>query len=100
MYAKGLGIEKNDDEAVKWYRRSAENGYAYGQRNLAYKYSLGEGVELDNVEAYAWASVASTNGYKTAEKLRDDLAQKLSEDELTVAQQKATKYLADYSSHK
>ena len=30
MYAKGKEVPKNDAEAVRWFRKSAEQGYALG----------------------------------------------------------------------
>ena len=32
MYSKGLGVPENDAEAVKWYRKAAEQGFAPGQK--------------------------------------------------------------------
>ena len=31
MYAKGEGVRQDYKEAVKWFRKSAEQGYAVGQ---------------------------------------------------------------------
>ena len=41
---KGIGIEKNEIEAVKWYKLSAEQGYCYAQNNLGCCYDKGLGV--------------------------------------------------------
>jgi len=34
MYSQGQGVARNDAEAVKWYCKAADQGYALGQRNL------------------------------------------------------------------
>ncbi len=59
-YRDGEGVPQDDAEAVKWFRRAAEQGYAYAQRNLGRMYLFGKGVSEDFVEAYAWISVAAT----------------------------------------
>ena len=39
---------KDDAEAVKWYRKSAEQGFAFAQRNLGVHYAVGSGVAQDH----------------------------------------------------
>lgn len=41
-------------EAVRWYRKSAEQGNANAQYNLACCYESGQGVTQDNTEAVKW----------------------------------------------
>jgi len=42
-YAKGEGVPKDDAEAVKWYRKAAEQGHSGGQHILRFAYkSLGD----------------------------------------------------------
>ena len=47
-YNMGTGVEKDYDEAVKWYRKAAEQGHAPGQSRLGKMYYLGYGVEKDS----------------------------------------------------
>jgi TPR repeat protein len=47
----GLGVAKNQVEAVKWYRKAAGQGNAAAQCNLGYCYDNGEGVAKDQIEA-------------------------------------------------
>ena len=35
LYAEGVGIEKDETEAVKWYRMAAEQGIAVAEEALA-----------------------------------------------------------------
>src|ERR1700674_677317 len=39
-----LGVAKDQLEAVKWYRKAADNGNAWAQGNLGACYDKGEGV--------------------------------------------------------
>ena len=39
----GKGVSQNYEEAVKWYRKVAEQDYARGQCNLGYMYESGRG---------------------------------------------------------
>jgi len=32
MYRHGLGVNKNDDEAIKWYRKAAQQGHVRAQK--------------------------------------------------------------------
>ena len=41
MYDYGLGIPEDDEEALRWYRKSADQGHADGQLSLAGVYELG-----------------------------------------------------------
>ena len=51
MYANGKGVPQDYAEAVKWYRRAAEQGDAYAQNNLGLMYANGKGVPQDYAEA-------------------------------------------------
>lgn len=53
-YKEGEGVVKNYEEAVKWYRKAAEQGYAGAQNNLAVMYEKGLGVPKDDSEAAKW----------------------------------------------
>ena len=41
MYENGLGVPKDYDEAVKWYRLAAAQGDALAQNNLGWMYDNG-----------------------------------------------------------
>jgi uncharacterized protein len=42
MYATGEGVPKDDAEAVKWFRKAAEQGHAKAQFNLGAMYDNGQ----------------------------------------------------------
>jgi TPR repeat protein len=51
MYEDGEGVGQSHEEAVKWYTKSAEQGYAMAQYNLALNYYNGKGVGQSHEEA-------------------------------------------------
>lgn len=57
LYAAGWGVEKNQDEALRWYREAAERGDRRAQYNLAAAYFEGDGVSVDYGAAYFWLKV-------------------------------------------
>lgn len=61
-YMEGYYIEKDEYEAVKWYRKAAEQGHSGAQNNLGVCYSNGDGVEKDEKEAAKWYRKAAEQG--------------------------------------
>jgi hypothetical protein len=59
MYETGLGVSVDYAEAVKWYRKAADQGDKAAQSKLAVAYENGTGVERDYVEAYMWWSLST-----------------------------------------
>ena len=59
MYQAGRGVPRDDQLAVQWYRKAAEQGNATGQVNLGWMYKQGRGVPKNYVYAYMWMSIAS-----------------------------------------
>ncbi|WP_419591592.1 tetratricopeptide repeat protein, partial [Thiolapillus sp.] len=67
MYAEGQGVRQDLKEAVKWYRRAAEQGYALAQYNLGLMYANGRGVRQDFKEAVKWYQKAAEQGLPKAQ---------------------------------
>lgn len=65
--AGGGGVAENPFEAVKWYRKAAEQGHPRAQRNLGACYEAGRGVIADPVEAARWYRAAAQQGDAFAE---------------------------------
>ena len=65
MYADGLGLPKDEAEAVKWYRMAAEQGQANAQDNLGFAYAKGLGVPKDEAKAVKWCRMAAEQGGST-----------------------------------
>jgi len=62
MYERGIGVDKNEKEAIAWYRKSAEQGNALAQYNLAVLYEHGRGTAVDFAQANRWYRKASVQG--------------------------------------
>jgi TPR repeat protein len=58
MYSHGQGVPQNYAEAVKWYRKGADQGNAHAQTFLGIMYRDGQGVPQDYVEAHKWFNLA------------------------------------------
>ena len=64
MYYLGLGREKMILEAIKWYIKSADQGYGVASNNLAGIYLCGgDGVAADRTEAEKWFQKAREQGF-------------------------------------
>ena len=87
MYAKGEGVPEDDAEAMKWFRKAAEQGDATGQYNLGVMYANGEGVPEDYVLAYAWWNLAAARGHKKADEAKDTLRLRMTADQIARAQE-------------
>lgn len=61
-YQKGIGVSKDDAEAVRWYRLAAEQGLANAQNNMGWMYHNGLGVIQDDAEAVKWYRLAAEQG--------------------------------------
>jgi len=66
-YHEGNEVLKDDVEAVKWYRKAAEQGHAGAQNSLGLRYSRGEGVNMNQTEAVKWYRMAAEQGYARAQ---------------------------------
>ena len=62
LYRDGRGVARDDAEAVRWFRRAAEQGHNDGQNNLGRMYSNGRGVRRDRVEVVGWYRRAAEQG--------------------------------------
>ena len=63
MYGTGRGVTQDYGEAVRWYRRAAEQGHVSGQYNLGFMYGNGRGVVQDDTEAVRWYRRAAEQGH-------------------------------------
>jgi len=54
-------------QAVKWFRKAAEQGNAFAQFNLGQIYTQGKGVPQDYAEAVKWWRKAAEQGYAGAQ---------------------------------
>ena len=66
-YQNGIGVAKDDAEAVSWYRKAADQGHANAQDNLGWMYQNGLGVEQNYIEAVSWYRTAADQGHANAQ---------------------------------
>ena len=67
MYNRGVGVTKNNKEAVKWFSKIAEKGDPWAQFNLALIYEKGEGIEINITEAKKWYTMSAEQGNARAQ---------------------------------
>ena len=67
MYAEGKGVPQDYQEAVKWYRLAAAQGYAPAEYSLGVAYEKGQGVAQDYREAVKWYRLAAARGNELAQ---------------------------------
>ena len=97
MYDDGEGVLQDYKEAVSWFRKAAEQGNYAAQYELGKMYKAGEGVPRDNVQAHMWYNIASANGNELAGESRDEIALKMTAEEIAEAQAMARDCMAsDY----
>ncbi|MDR1923824.1 MAG: sel1 repeat family protein [Planctomycetaceae bacterium] len=66
-YFHGIGVDKDEKEAVTWWRKAAEQNYAAAQYWLGYCYAHGTGVSKDEKEAVTWVRKAAEQNYAAAQ---------------------------------
>jgi len=83
-------------EAVRWYRKAADQGDAGAQINLSGMYERGDGVPQDYVQAHLWinlaASRASGETRSNGPRSRDRLARKMTAQQIAEAQRLAREW--------
>lgn len=63
LYENGMGVERNVEEAAKWYKAAAEQGHAESQYNIGVAYEKGEGTAANPEQAEIWYRKAAEQGY-------------------------------------
>jgi TPR repeat protein len=67
LLSDGRAMPKDDVKAFDWYRRSAEQGHAPAQFNIASAYFFGRGVPPDTTKAIEWYRKAADQGFAQAQ---------------------------------
>lgn len=89
MHAKGKGVPQNHKVGAKWYMLGAKQGNGRAQFYLGMAYAKGEGVPQDYILSYMWSDIAATNKARSAPKIRDRAAKKMSSADIAKAQKLA-----------
>lgn len=66
-YQNGIGVAKDNAEAVRWYKKAADKGNANAQDNLGWMYQNGFGVNQNYSEAVSWYEKAASQGHANAQ---------------------------------
>ena len=77
-YQNGIGVAKNAENAIAWYKKAAEQGDAEAQCALGEFYYQAFGVEKNEKEARRWYEAAATQGNATAQYMTGRLYAELS----------------------
>ena len=86
-----MGVPENDAEAVKWFRKAADQGDAGSV--LRPMYDKGDGVPQDSIRAYVWWSMAQKQGDIDAANDIEILKSRMSQQQIAEAQALAAQVL-------
>jgi eukaryotic-like serine/threonine-protein kinase len=68
LYAVGAdGVPQDNDEAVVWFQKAANQGLAKAQKNLGDMYFFGRGQDRDYKQAMVWFSKAADQNFADAQ---------------------------------
>ena len=93
MYGNGQGVSQDYKEAVRWYRKAADQGDADAQSLLGLMYGDGTGVLNDNVTAHMWFNIAGANGSKTGADNRVIIEKNMTPAQIAEAQKLAREWM-------
>jgi uncharacterized protein len=95
MYEFGKSVPQNYTEALKWYRKAADQGDVDAQLSLGLMYDKGEGAPQNYVQAHMWFNLAAANPasekeeHEDAARNRDLVARKMTPAQIAEAQKLA-----------
>jgi clan AA aspartic protease (TIGR02281 family) len=96
-YRNGQGEPQDYAQALIWFRKAADQGNADAQGTLGAMYANGLGVRQDYVRAHMWLNLAAARPddatRQMAVKARDDVAVKMTPDQIVEAQRMASEWM-------
>ncbi len=92
MCRQGLGGPQDFEEALRWFRRAAEQGNGGAQNHLGLMYFEGDGIAKDEIEAYKWAYLSAQQGVEQAILAVDFLEHQLKPDQIREAKRLAKEW--------
>ncbi len=96
MYFKGRGVPQDSTEAMKWYRKAAEQSNVNAQFHLGHLLRLGRGVPRNFVQAYKWFSLGAARGHSRAILGRKLVAIRMTPAQIAEAQKLAREWMAKH----
>ena len=92
----GDGVPQDYSKAVKWFSMAAEQGHRIAQCNLGTMYKEGQGLVQDYIQAHKFFNLAASNlkgeERETAVKSRDEVAEKMTPEQVAEAQRLAVEW--------
>ena len=92
FYFGNLGVAEDHAEAVKWYRKAAEQNLALAQYNLGLCYVNGDGVAKNYVEGYKWWRLAAAQRQENAKEAMTVLENVMSREQIAEGQKLARNF--------
>ncbi len=97
IYLNGKGVPVDFEKAQEWFMLAAKNGDMDAHFNLGMMLVNGDGVPQDLVEAASWFIVVKEIDPTRERGILDTLYPVLTEEELTLAQQKANEWMSEHA---
>lgn len=86
LYVEGQGVARDYAQALKWYQAAARQNYAPAQYNLGIMcFQGGQGLDKDLAMAYVWFSRAADQGDGDAQRMCDQVAARLTDEQRSQA---------------
>jgi TPR repeat protein len=68
-YRDGIGLDRDEREALVWFQRAANLGNLWAMRNIGALYEHGQGVAKDCRKARDWYMKAAVSDHTDARKM-------------------------------
>ena len=101
LYLGGGELPRNYSKSFEWFSKAANQGNKDAQAELGFSYYNGWGVKRDKVMAYMWWSLSVINHQDRITQINiEELEATLSPEDLTRAQDLATKWFNNHQKKK
>jgi hypothetical protein len=98
FHLRGTGTSVDAAKAAELFETSAMRGHAASQEKYAQMLTSGTGVERNPTLALSWFHISATLGNTLAAEKRDRLVRELNMEQVALANQRATAWLASHDS--
>jgi TPR repeat protein len=92
MYRLGRGVPEDAKRAAQLLSSAAARGNGFAQLSIGRMYRTGSGVERDLVTAWAWLTLAIENQVMDAVSHRNEIAEQMSQEQLSAARKLADEW--------
>jgi TPR repeat protein len=96
LFHKGVGQERDFEQAAKWYMTAAKKGSRQAQHRLAMMYARGQGVAQSYARSYAWCKVAAFQHSRRAKRALKYIESRMSWDQVRRGNWLAQEYYDRY----